>query len=119
MALPGSFENASEKDCWQTCASCYRCKNKTRYTKCAGCSGRHDPYGQMGPDLDDYCDCTQGVLRWRTKSGKLTITRMKSDPFAGQMLTERDTVDERDWNAYLQDVREKMDNPTWDPIKYV
>lgn len=120
MALPGSFQNASEKDCWQTCSSCFRCANKTRYTKCGDCSGRHDPFGQMGPDHDDYCECTKGVLRWREKTnGRVLISRLKGDPFAGKTVTERETEDERDWDRYLQDTREKMDNPTWDPIKYV
>lgn len=118
MALPGSYQNASEKDCWQTCGSCFRCANKTRYTKCNDCSGRHDLSGHMGPDLDDYCECNIGVLRWRDKKGTLRISRFKNDPFGGQTIMERRTQDEADWGQFLQDNRERMNNPTWDPIQY-
>ena len=116
MAAPGSYENASHKPCWETCSACFRCKNKGRYTKCNQCSGRHDPSGHLGPDLDDYCDCVNGILRWRDRQGRLIISKYKSNPFKAEIIVQKETEDERDWNAYLKDCREKMDNPTWDLI---
>lgn len=119
MALPGTYPNASHKWCWETCTACFRCSNKGRYTACAGCSGRHDPSGCAGPDIDDYCDCKNGILRWRArKTDQMIIVKYNRNPFNGTALKEQVTDDERDWNAYLYDLREKMDNPTFNPIQY-
>ncbi len=116
MAAPGSYPNASQLPCWETCGSCYRCKDKGRYTKCNKCSGRHDPFGRHGPDLDDYCDCVNNKLRWRTQEGQLIITPFKKNPFEGEIVMEKKTSDEADWDAYVNDLREKMQNPEFTPI---
>lgn len=109
--------NPSERWCWNTCGSCFRCGEKGRYAQCNDCSGRHDPYGQTIPDPDDYCRCTENILQWRAKSGQLIITKFKVNPFKAKIITEKETEDEKEWNQYLHDVRERMDNPDWDPIE--
>lgn len=108
--------NPSDKSCFALCKSCYRCGDKGRYAKCQTCSGRHDPFEKIPEDPDDFCQCTQGVLRWKTRNGKLIIRRMKNDPFAGQVITQSKTQDERDWENYLVDLRERMDDETYNPI---
>lgn len=116
MAAPGTYANPSHKTCWNTCKACFRCENKGSKAECVLCSGRHDPFGHVDPDRDDYCDCKNGVLRWRTQKGQLVISKYASNPFAGKVSTERETQDERDWNQYLNDMRERLDNPNWNPI---
>lgn len=116
---PGSWQNASEKDCWKTCGACFRCENKdVNSKKCHNCSGRHNPTGHMAPDDEDFCACSTGVLRWRDKVGQLRITKYNKNPFKSSLVTETKTADEREWEGYLHDVREKMDNPNWTPIKW-
>lgn len=109
--------NPSEKSCFTLCSSCFRCGDKGRYAKCQNCSGRHDPFDKSVPDDDDFCQCTQGVLRWKTQKGRLIVRRMKSNPFAGQVITESKTQDERDWEAYLVDLRQRMDDENFNPIE--
>lgn len=116
MAANGSFKNPSERDCWSYCFSCGRCQDKGRYTKCNGCSGRYDPSGVIEPHSEDFCDCRNGVLRWRTKEGRILMTRFKSNPYAGSVTYEKKSEDERDWESYLKDMREKMNDPDWNPI---
>jgi hypothetical protein len=67
-------------------------------------------------DNDDFCDCKNGVLRWKTQQGRLITTKFKTNPFKGQVKYERITEDERDWDSYVKDMREKLDNPNWNPI---
>lgn len=119
MAAKGSFSNPTEKWCWTFCASCNRCQDKGKYNKCKGCSGRYDPEGTIEPDQDDYCDCKNGVLRWKTKEGKLLIVKFTSNPFKGKVTYKKKSEDERDWDAYVNDMREKLDDPTWDPITII
>lgn len=116
MAIPGSYKNATDNDCWTLCTSCSRCGDKGRYTKCKGCSGRYDPLGKTEPDPQDFCDCKNGVLRWKTQEGKLIMTRFKTNPFKGQVKYEQKSEDERDWDSYVNDMREKMDDPNFNPI---
>jgi hypothetical protein len=116
MAAPGSYANPSHKYCWETCKACFRCANKGCKASCNSCSGRHDPFGHVDADIDDYCDCKNGVLRWRTQKGQLVVSRYKKDPFQGKVTMEKETQDQRDWDQYLRDMREKLDNPTWDPV---
>lgn len=113
--------NPSELNCFLSCASCTRCSEKGRYAKCQHCSGRHDPSLRKDPyDIDDVCRCNEGILQWRVNSGKekgmLVQRRLKSDPFGGQVKTDAVSQDERDWNAYLKEKREIMNDPNWDPI---
>jgi hypothetical protein len=119
MAANGSFKNPAEKDCWRYCTSCSRCGDKGRYTKCNQCSGRFDPKGIIEKHPDDFCDCKNGVLRWRTQEGRIIMTRFKSNPFKGQVKYEQKSEDERDWDSYVNDMREKMNDPTWNPITIV
>lgn len=109
--------NPSYRWCWSTCSACYRCKDKGRYSQCSNCSGRHDPHLYSEPDPDDFCVCGEGILRWRARDGRLVIRKYSSNPFETKVVTEKKTEDERDWEAYLMDVRERMDNPNWDPIQ--
>lgn len=119
MAAKGTHENPTNKSCWSYCFSCGRCSDKGKYDKCKGCSGRYDPTGMIDPDQDDYCDCRNGVLRWKTKSGRIVMTRFKSNPFAGSVQIEQKTEDERDWDSYVGDMREKMNDPNWNPITII
>jgi hypothetical protein len=116
MTLPGSYQNPSTKACWVYCSSCSRCQDKGRYNKCNGCSGRYDPAGKIDVHNEDFCDCRNGVLRWRTQEGKLLITRFKTNPFKGTVKYEKKSEDERDWDSYVADMQEKMDDPNFSPI---
>jgi hypothetical protein len=119
VTIKGTYKNPTEKPCWTFCASCNRCQDKGRYSKCNGCSGRYDPEGIIDADIDDYCDCKNGNLRWKTKQGRLIMTRFKSNPFKGTVKYEKKSEDERDWDSYVADMREKMDDPKWNPISIV
>ena len=46
------------------------------------------------------------------------MTRFKSNPFKSQVKYEKKSEDERDWNSYVKDMREKLNDPKWDPITY-
>jgi len=116
MAANGTYRNPSTKDCWRFCSSCNRCGYKGKYAKCADCIGRYDPSGRIDPHPDDFCQCTEGVLRWRTQEGRVIITRFRSDPFAGEVKYQKKSEDERDWDSYVADMREKMNDPNWNPI---
>jgi hypothetical protein len=111
--------NPSNRSCWTFCSCCNRCQYKVRYSKCSDCSGRYDPKLKVLPDPDDFCDCKNGVLRWRTKEGRLILTRFKSNPFKAEVKYVKKTEDERDWDSYVGDMREKLDDPTWNPIAIV
>lgn len=119
MSAKGTHQNPVEKWCWTFCSSCNRCQDKGRYTKCNGCSGRYDPEGTIDPHPEDFCDCKNGVLRWKTQTGRLVMTRFKTSPFKGQVTYEKKTEDERDWDSYVKDMREKLNNPTYNPIVIV
>ena len=108
MTTGNFYKNPSTKDCWTFCSSCNRCQDKGKYTKCSTCSGRYDPNGDIDPHDDDFCDCKNGVLRWRTRVGKLILVRFKTNPFKGKVKYVKKTEDERDWDSYVTDMREKM-----------
>lgn len=116
MTTGNFYKNPVTKDCWTFCPSCNRCQDKGRYSKCQSCSGRYDPKGNIDPHPDDYCDCKNGILRWRTQEGKIVHVRFKSNPFKGKVKYEKKSQDERDWDAYVKDMREKMDDPNFNPI---
>lgn len=119
MAAAGSYQNPTEKQCWSYCFSCGRCEDKGRFTKCKGCSGRYDPQGRIEPHPEDFCDCRNGTLRWKTQTGKVIITKFRSNPYAGSVTYEKKSEDERDWESYLKDMREKMNDPDWNPMTIV
>ena len=110
--------NPSSRWCWNTCPACYRCADKGRYSQCSGCSGRHDPFLRTDPDPDDFCQCTEGVLRWRAKDGRLLVSQYRTDPFKTKIMSARKTQDEAEYDAYVKDLREKLDNPNFDPISF-
>ena len=108
--------NPSDKPCWVACASCHRCYDKGRWgSRCVECSGRHDPNLRIYPDRDDVCECRNGILRWKTQTGRRIIA--KFDPSTGNVIEEKKTQDEADYNAYLKEQREKRDDEHWDPIQ--
>lgn len=108
--------NPTNRWCWSLCTSCNRCEDKGRYGHCKDCSGRYDPKLNIEPDRDDFCDCRNGNLRWKTQKGRLIVTKFKSNPYKGEVKYEKKSEDERDWDSYVKDMREKMDDPTWNPI---
>jgi hypothetical protein len=82
------------------------------------CSGRYDPNLSISTDDDDYCDCHNGNLRWKTKQGRLIITKFKSNPYKGEVKYDKKTEDERDWDSFVSDTREKLNDPNWNPISF-
>lgn len=113
--------NPSDRPCWRTCPSCYKCSNKGQDAKCQTCSGRHDPGVTLkfDPyDIDCYCDCRNGILRHRTQDGRLIVRHFLSDPFGGKVSTDAETEDERDWNAFVAEKREYLNDPNWDPLEF-
>lgn len=102
------------------CESCYRCSDKGRYAKCAKCSGRHDPDHKLDPQdyYDDRCDCKNGILRWRTRIGQMIIAKIPGNPFAGKVKQTQEAADERQYQAYLQSMRERTGQEHWDPVRF-
>jgi hypothetical protein len=47
------------------------------------------------------------------------MTRFKTNPFKGEVKYEKKSEDERDWDSYVNDMREKMNDPNWNPITIV
>ncbi len=118
MASPkGTYRNPAEKQCWETCQACYRCEAKGSYLRCRNCSGRFDLEGITDPCEDDFCDCRNGVLRWKPERGPLIVTRYKVNPYGGSVKMEEKTQDEKDWESYLSDLREKHDSEHLNPIQ--
>lgn len=70
------------------------------------------------PHHRDYCRCKEGVLQWVTQEGKLAQSYYLSDPYGGVVKYEGKTDDEVDWEDYIEDAREKLDDPDWDPIQF-
>ena len=117
----GTYLNPHLRPCWQTCMSCGRCDKKGT-SACPHpntCSGRFDPRGQRHAHPDDYCRCKDGILQWVTKQGRATQSRMSGDPFKGNIKHETTTADERDYNQYVNEMREKLNDPDYDPVHYL
>lgn len=110
--------NPTDKPCWNLCLSCHRCADKGKYSKCYSCSGRQDPHQRLIHDPDDYCDCRNGILRWVTKKGQHLVVKIPTNPFEGKVKVESVSESERDWNAYLNDMRERLNDPEWDPLRF-
>lgn len=111
--------NPSDRWCWRTCGSCYRCGDKGTRALCTSCSGRHDPQFRRDPyDIDDQCRCTEGILQIRVKSGRLIRRRFATNPFAGSVKVDQETKDERDWGTWIREKREQLDDPTFDPVTF-
>lgn len=110
--------NPSDRSCWQMCTACMRCAWKGSMAKCNTCSGRHDPLQRRDPtDIDDYCRCREGILQFRLQTGKMIQRRYKSDPYGGKVRTDAETKDEQEWNQYIKESREKLDDERWDPVR--
>jgi hypothetical protein len=111
--------NPTDLDCWKSCLSCFRCEDKGKYDKCNRCSGRSDEELRKEPhDIDDRCRCKEGILQVRTQKGQLVQAKMPSDPFAGVVKHDPRTQDESDWQAYLDQQRERLNDPYWDPVAF-
>ena len=109
--------NAPDRWCFRLCTSCARCSDRGTRAKCVGCNGRNDPYRERPPHPDDYCRCSEGILQIRHKSGRIIQRRFESNPFKANVQTDAETQDERDWNQFLNEKREILDDPTWNPIQ--
>ena len=118
LAPKGTYRNPLNKPCWKTCMSCGRCANKGTRPDCTGCSGRVDEYGQKVPHIDDYCRCAEGILQLVAKNGKLYQVRMTNNPFGGSVKTDNKTEDERDYESYLAQKREHLDDSSWDGVVF-
>lgn len=118
MAARGTYKNPVDRDCFNLCTACFRCKD--RYTgtinKCTNCSGHCDVRGDIDPHDEDWCDCANGVLRWVSKKGTLIIKKYPDNPFKGDIKVHSESKDDMDWKEYLRQQREKLDDPNWDPI---
>lgn len=114
----GTFRNPMDKNCFDMCPSCHRCSNKDRFNCGNTCSGRDDPRGQRQPDIDDLCRCKEGILQWVRDDGRMIGVKMKTSPFAGVVKYDTLSQDEADWESYLKDMREKLDNELYDPIQF-
>jgi hypothetical protein len=44
------------------------------------------------------------------------MSRFKTNPFKGNVRYEKKSEDERDWDSYLKDMRNKMGDPNWNPV---
>lgn len=117
MAIKGYYANPSHKECFSGCAACFRCSDRYKYAKCNECSGKHDPFGVIDPHPDDWCNCTEGVLRFVTPQGERRLVRYKTNPFKGEVTMLNKTEDEEAWEEYVHDLREKLDDPTWEPVR--
>lgn len=111
-------EDPADLPCFKACMACLRCEDKGKYAKCNHCSGRRDPGLRKDPyDIDDHCSCKEGILRIRTSKGKLLIRKYPSNPFEGSVAQEQKTQDEVDYEAHVAEMREKLDDPTYDPVQ--
>jgi len=111
------YENPTTLPCFSACSSCLRCDDKGKYEKCNRCSGRHDPDAIRDPhDIDDRCRCTEGILQYRLQTGKLIQKKFLSNPFKGKVETDAETPDEQDWRQFVTEQREKLNDPTFDPV---
>lgn len=120
MAAPGSYKNPLDRTCFVGCASCHRCEKRAR-SECPlpnSCSGRPDREGMRDPHPDDICRCKDGVMRWVTKSQRVIIRRFTSSPFAGAVKTDSLDQDDRDWNAFIAEKREALDDEHYDALQF-
>lgn len=116
----GTYTDPASRSCFVACASCHRCDRRA-HDGCPlpnSCSGRPDPEGMRIPHPDDLCRCKEGTMVWVTKEGRVITRKYKSSPFESQVKTDTQNQDDRDWSAYLNEQRERLDNPEWDPIQF-
>lgn len=114
-----NYEDPVRLSCFKLCTACYRCADKGCMTKCNSCSGRPDPTKKKEPhDIDDRCRCKEGILQARHRNGSLIQLQYPRDPFAGKIEQREVSEDERDWEAYVNQQRERLDDPNFDPIQF-
>lgn len=106
----------ADQRCFRVCRSCLRCEDKGRYAKCASCNGRVSSDRPAHPD--DYCRCSEGVLQVRTKDGRIIQRKFMSSPYGGEVKTDAESQDEREWNSYIEEKREELFDPNWDPVRF-
>lgn len=97
-----------------------RCEDKGRYAKCNSCSGSFDPDFKRDPyDFHNRCRCSQGIMQITLKNGRKITTKYPGNPYkSGKVTAEGLSEDEKEWSAYINNMREKMDDENWDPIQY-
>lgn len=111
-------EDPVDLPCFSACTACFRCEDKGKYSKCARCSGRHDPLLRRDPyDIDDRCRCSEGILQLRMQDGKLVQHKYPHNPFGGAIQQDVKTRDERDYDAHVRGMREKLNDPNYDPVR--
>jgi len=44
------------------------------------------------------------------------VKQFLSSPFKGQVVTDAVTNDEEDWKQYVTEQRERLNDPTFDPV---
>lgn len=112
-----------EKHCFVACKACMRCDRKGK----AGCPSPYTCSGHVeipgghpwdSYDRDDECRCKEGVLQIRLKSGGFVRRRYLSSPFGGSIQTDAETQDDRDWNSYVDEQRELLNDPFFDPLTF-
>lgn len=112
-----------ERPCFEVCRSCFRCdaKGSRDCPHPYSCSGHIEtPKGHKwsDDDIDDQCRCKEGVIQVRLKDGRLVRRRYLSSPFETKVMTDAETQDDRDWNAYVDEQRELRDDPFFDPLTF-
>lgn len=46
------------------------------------------------------------------------VRQFQSSPYGGEVQTDAESQDERDWNSFISEKREQLDDPTYDPIQF-
>lgn len=111
--------NPTDRTCFIACVSCNRCAQKGSRALCSSCSGRFDPKLKRDPyDIDDRCRCREGVLQYRTKVGRLVVTKLPNNPFKQTMKFDSITQDEKEWEQYVDEERERLNDPGFDPVRF-
>lgn len=111
--------NPADRSCFIPCVSCNRCAQKGSMAACSSCSGRFDPKLRRDPyDIDDRCRCREGVLQYRTKMGRLVIVKLPTNPFKKRMVFDAMSQDEKEWERYVDEERERLNDPGFDPVRF-
>lgn len=119
-APKATYQNPVTRPCFEMCSSCFRC-DRRRSSSCPdfeNCSGVPDKEGMRVPHRDHVCTCKEGVMRWVTKKDVLVIRRFESNPFNKTVTTDAKSEDERDWDAFISEKREAMNDEFYDPIRF-
>lgn len=112
-------EDPARLSCFKACSSCLRCANKGSRPECNSCSGCIDPNLKRDPyDYSHRCRCSEGIMQYRLKNGKLVQRHFPSNPYGGKVITDTQTQDERDWHSFIDEKRQEYDDPNWDPIRF-